>query len=195
MGRFSGIRWAVILGSFILVLSTAEADPKALCQAQRLPHGRALIDISVQDLIDPELARLIQLGLGGKVRVEIILWQGRPFWFDKNLYSDSRNLNLTWSPSDEVLILGDTPIGNREFINLDPVSLRISEDVSARASLYFEVSLHLEVVTMDSLTKLAHWMVGREEKEKNRAIVPTTILQAIAHDLSRDVRTHCTIGP
>lgn len=180
---------------FLLISLPVGAAPQGFCQARKVPYGRALLDISIKDLINPDLLRLIQLGLSGSVHMEIVLWQSRRMWFDKSLHSDSRDLAITWSSTDNVLIVGERPTPNLEWITLDPITFRSPSANIMGTVLYVEVNLRLEVVTTESLKKLTYWMVGQKQPQTNPSIVPTAILRAIANDLSREVRIRCHVEP
>ena len=89
MGQRAGQRreWrataAIIALGLGLSGSAALADgPAATCSATSA-GGRVLIDVELERFLDPDLLKLVRLGLEGNLQLELVLLRTRPFWFDE----------------------------------------------------------------------------------------------------------------
>src|SRR5437016_2562131 len=91
--QWSALAAIVLLVSGGAALADEDGAPLVTCRAL-LAHGRALVDVAAEHLFPEEQARLIKLGLVGRVRMEVTLLRRQPFWFDAVLAHEEREVVL-----------------------------------------------------------------------------------------------------
>jgi hypothetical protein len=178
-----------VVCSTMTVPRSAWAAPGARCRAERAGQ-RALVATEVTDLLDPQLLRLVELGLVGRLRVEAVLYRRRPMWFDQRVTEQVREHGIGWSPEGRTLLvdgkrsdpaawaLGRVPL---PFLSLLPCRFE-------GGAHYVEISLRLEVVTSASLGEVARWLAAGDERS-----VPRVLVDYLAADLARTSRCRCDV--
>jgi hypothetical protein len=203
-------RWTVALALLAVtgLTGSARAAPRLQCWAQRAGE-RALVAVTMADLLDADLRRLIELGLAGRLRIETTLHRRRAFWFDDQVASEVRHAVLSWSRERAGLLLDGKPAA------LDQLALPLLPLRPARGALdpgehYVDVNLRLEVVTSSSLGEVARWLVagrgraaqgvgepsGRRQEpgdEEEAPLLPRALVGALASDLARTARGRCVL--
>lgn len=174
------------LGLCVLAGSAWAQAPSVRCQAV-IARDRALVDVELSRFVDARLARLVKLGLSGRIQLEISLMQRRPFWFDELRERVSRESVLVYDRALPGFMLDGE--------DADPVSLRLDRialqpgDGLGEGEYRVEVKVSLRVVTPQSLGRVAAWLADRERAEEGAA--PDALLEAVANDLARTASTTC----
>ncbi len=183
-------RGVVVLALLTLPLP-ARGAPVARCRAERT-GPRALVTVELDGLADPELLHLVRLGLQGRLELEATLWQARPLWFDARLATHAATLALTWSEPERRFLLDGEPVADPGRIALPPFALPVGG-----GRRYVHLAARLEVVTAESLGRVARWMVGGGDERgagAGRAGLSRALLSAVAEDLERRADASCP-GP
>jgi hypothetical protein len=192
-------RWARVCAAALAVAlalaaaatrAGAEGAAQVLCRAERA-GDRARTELTVIDLFDRDLLRLVRLGLEGRIAVEAILYRRRPLWFDQRLGSETRTQVVAWSRARRTFTL-DGVAAEPARMTLAPVVLR----AAASGAHYVEVSVRLEVVTAGSLVQVARWLV-RGENGAGEGATPSllgrSLLSQVAADLARTAQARCPV--
>jgi hypothetical protein len=162
--------------------------PSASCSA-RMTDRRVLVDIDLHSFLDPELRRLVRLGLKGHLTVELKLIRSRPFWFDTLVSEEKSSFELAYSKALGAYSLdGRREVPDPEHISLDRFSVRLEEPEEGGYSV--EVFARLQVVTADSLADVAQW-IAKGSKQKKTDAVSMNLFDTLASDLARSARTRC----
>ncbi len=168
-------------------LSFAQEGPRATCRAT-LVGGRVLVDVELAGFLDPELLRLVRLGLEGRLSFEVSVVRRRRLWFDAPVETQSKVASLRASRATGKLWMNDRrEVQDPAFLALERVALHVGAEPEETYGV--EVTARLQVVTASSLDRLAGWISGRGGEEK-RAL-PHNVLQAVAEDLSRVASGRC----
>lgn len=168
------------------------AAPAATCLAERA-GGRALVQVSVHDLFDRELLRLVQLGLVGRVHVELTLYRRRHLWFDARRATASRDAVVTWSRAATSFALDGGRIADPQRLALDTFSLRPDDEAIGAGAHYVEINVKLEVVTARSLGQMAKWLVQDGSEGEGASGLSRTLVTYLAADLARTVAGECEV--
>ena len=182
--------------------AVAWAEPTLECRAE--PAGQRLaLRVSLADLFDEELLRLVELGLVGRLRVEATWYRERPLWFDARVGQSSRELVVSWSRQESTFLVEGRPVERLSRFELPELMIGGGLDVPADSVAgYVEVRARLEVITASSLGQVARWLV-RGKAQGNRAapepaesgspLVPRALVQYLAADLARTAKGRCPI--
>ncbi len=162
-------------------------DPRASCHAS-VAGGRVVVDVELEGFLDKELLRLIKLGLEGRLSLEVAVVKRRRFWFDAPVEVQSKVASLRYTRSTGKLFMdGRREVVNPALLALERVALRVGADPEETYGV--EVTARLQVVTAQSLDKLAEWISNRRQREATP--VPRNVLQAVADDLARGASAQC----
>jgi hypothetical protein len=193
-----GRRGRALLVCLALVTPAAAAHaggPSARCQARRA-GDRVLAAIELQQMLDAEMLRLLQLGMKGRLRVETSVVRRRFGLFEQQAGSATDELVLAAGPEGHGLLVGnrlqDDP---KAKVSLERVAVRLPEDERPDQSLTFRVTVRLRVVTVASLSKVAAWVTDSSEEDASSSLVTRALLSAVANDLTRSVETSCAVAP
>jgi hypothetical protein len=182
----------------------AFAQPAAGCRAD-MAGPRVLLRVTLADLFDGELLRLVELGLVGRLNVKATVFRRRQLWFDARLAEVQRELSLAWSREDGSLTIQGQPVRTPNQLELPEMILSTplagGEDL---ADSYVEVSARLEVITASSLGQVARWLVrgqrrgpGPTETTERAAAspqaVPRVLVEYLAADLARTSAGRCPV--
>ncbi len=182
---------AILATACTLAAGTALAadPPSASCRAL-LAQDRALVDIQLSRFIDPRLAKLIRLGLAGRIQLELVLYRQRPFWFDEAQERTTRETVLRYHPDPGGFLLdGDREVEDPLRLSLARIALRPVDGLEEGGLYQVEVKVSLRVVTPQSLGKVAAWLAGHGRQGEDD--VSQTLLQAVAEDLARTAHARC----
>src|SRR5512140_558515 len=182
---------AVALG---LSGSAALAEgPAATCTAT-LAGGRVLIDVELQRFLDPDLLKLVRLGLEGNLQFELVLLRTRPFWFDELIERDAATARLRYVDEDRVYLLDDRrEVPDPLRLDLERFALRPPDPLDPDGTYKVEVKATLRVVTGASLGKVASWIAGREPSRGETSDLSSRLLRAVADDLARQATALCEV--
>jgi len=186
------------------------------CRAERAGQ-RALVQIGVSQLFDRDLLHLVELGLVGRLHIELTLFQRRRFWFDPRLVESTHLFTIAWSKDDKRFTLEGRPITSPTDFALPLLALRPDEELldagDAGGDFYVDVALRLEVITPTSLTQVARWLVTdpappATDQDRTasangspaaatpapKTLVPRALLNFLAADLARTARGRCPVA-
>lgn len=182
--------FAAIL-TFALVFAAGSAwaqTPTVRCEAV-IARDRALVDVELSDFVDARLAKLVKLGLAGRIQLQLSLVERRPLWFDLLKDRTDRESVLRYDRDAAAFLLE----GGQEVT--DPIRLKLNRialqppDGLGNGDYRVEVKVSLRVVTPQSLGRVAAWLAGREQAGEGRA--PDALLEAVANDLARSASAAC----
>lgn len=189
-GRGRGIRtwWPVAVLCLLAPVRAHAEAPAARCSA-RLAGGRALVDVELLHFLDPELARVVRLGVEGRLRVEVTLVRERALWFDAPAATQVTELYLRWSKASGRYVLGSwRELEDPGTLALERLSLRPGAPPAPGERYRVDVRAHLQVITAGSLGQVASWIA---ERKNGAPPVSETVLSAIASDLARQASCAC----
>jgi hypothetical protein len=182
--------------------AVARGEPSARCRAERAGE-RAWVTVTLDELMDPELLRLVSLGLPGRLRVEVSLHRRRRLWFDALVAQETRVVGLAWSKPDGALLLDGRRAPDPARLELPPSPLRPRSGPPLGAGHYVSVNVRLEVVTAASLGEVARWLVARQNRGERRegegaspsnaGVLPRVLVDYLAADLARTASTRCPV--
>ena len=173
--------------ALLLVAFAAKAQEVA-CKAV-LAGTRALVDVTVQGLLDRELLRIVKLGIAGRLTVEASVVRRRQLWFGRVVAASTREIPLTWSEERGTFELDGRALPDPEQVALERIALPLGESADPRA-YQVEVVTRLVVVTPGSLGRVAGFLAAESDSALAR-----TLLGAIANDLTRSASGACTVQP
>lgn len=181
----------------------AWAQPALSCRAD--PAGqRAILQVSLANLFDEELLRLVQLGLVGRLRIQATLYRPRALWFDARLAETSRELAVSWSREEETFTVEGRPVSHPNRLELPELVLGPAPGSDgAGDQAYVEVNARLEVITASSLGQVARWLVrgkpgatrraAPDRAESSSPLVPRALVEYLAADLARTTIGSCPL--
>ncbi len=108
-GRLGRLRAALCLLALFVAVPAARAAVGVQCKVERAGE-RAVVAVTLADVLDPDLRRLVELGLAGRLRVEVRLHRRRAFWFDSQVGEDVRQSVLQWSRQRSSMLLDGQPV-------------------------------------------------------------------------------------
>jgi hypothetical protein len=181
----------------------AWAQPALDCRADTAGQ-RVLLRVSLAELFDEELLRLVELGLVGRLRVTATLYRQRPLWFDARLAESSRELAVSWSRQESTFTIEGRPVERPNRLELPEMIMGGAlGDAPDSAPAYVEVTARLEVITASSLGQVARWLVrGKAQGERSAAperaesgspLVPRALVNYLAADLARTASGRCPL--
>jgi hypothetical protein len=182
-------RAAVLLVCAVALCAEAALAASVACTATRT-GARARVSISLDDLLDRDLLRLVRLGLRGKITLELRLSR-RGLFFGRTVTRVEVEAALTWSPQADVLLLDGRPVADAGHLQLERLALEA--DAPKDAELEVEVSARLQVVTAQSLGDVARWIAGGEGTAGERSAFGSNLIGAVAEDLTRSAKGSCPV--
>jgi hypothetical protein len=186
----------VTLGIVASAVQGAAAEAWCRCQ---LAGNRARASIEVQGLVDPELERLIRLGLTGRVRWELELSRKRWLWVEQRVAGLTVESAIRFSAGRRVFVIegvGEVPDLSR--LRLDTADLRLDVPYAPDGRYELRIRARLQVITVDSLARVASWMVDAEKdegEERPSSWAARGLLAAVSNDLQRTATTTCRPAP
>ena len=208
LGRF---RWRPLLAAVVALSTSAAGRAQAAagvgCHAERAGQ-RALIQVGITQLFDRELLHLVELGLVGRLHIELTLFRQRRLWFDPRLAESTHLFSIAWSKEDRRFTLEGQRIASPYDFALPILALRSDEDPltpeMTNDDFYVEVLLRLEVITPTSLGQVARWLVtspeagseadpGAAPAPAGKTLLPRALLNYLAADLARTARGRCAV--
>lgn len=187
MARGPTLLLLLLLGTGLL--ARAEA-PRVQCMAVRTGN-RVVVRTVVEGFVDSDLARLVQLGLHGRLELSVALVQHRFLWLDAKVDATHVSQVLTYSARQGWALDGRwLPEGPRS-LSLERVALS-APDPAARG-LVVQVQARLQVVTAQSLGRVASWLTPGKEEE--RSAVTENLVRTVAEDLIRSASAQCEVPP
>jgi hypothetical protein len=148
--------------------------------------GRALVDVTVRDLVGRDFERLLKLGLAGNLRLDVTLFRVRAFWLDEAKGRSRHTFSLSYSKKTGHYSLGERPVADPSVLALPRFSVSV-EGNPDQARYRVEVHARLQVVTPDGLQQVVSW--GSDDS------APGPILAALAEGLVREESAHCNVEP
>jgi hypothetical protein len=203
-GRLGRLRAVLCLFGLLALFAAVPAARAAVgvqCKVERAGE-RAVVAVTLADVLDPDLRRLVELGLAGRLRVEVRLHRRRAFWFDSQVGEDVRQSVLQWSRQRSSMLLDGQPVDPARLTL--PFVLRPTQGSLAEGEHHVEVAVRLEVVTASSLGAVARWLAAgrpgadrpREQDDEDATpILPRALAGALAADLARTARGRCVLPP
>jgi hypothetical protein len=164
-----------------------DAGASASCRATQAP-GRAFVSVKLAGFLDRELLRLVRLGLQGKLSVEVAVVRRRALFFRSTLARVQHEYELRWSDAQRVFVLDGDVLDELDELELDRAAL----DVELEPDDWVEVTATLNVVTPQSLEKMAGWIAGADAPASP---LSRGVLGALARDLTRRVSASCPLRP
>jgi hypothetical protein len=189
------------LASFSLMgvgARAARAAGTVSCRAERL-GGRALAHSLAVDLFDRELQRLVELGLVGRLNLEVVLFQRRPLWFDRRAAEATRTFTVVWSKAEAHFTLDGQRLTTPREVRFPDLVLRPEDDGLSEGDFYFQLTVRLEVITAQSLGEVARWLVSRPAAQPEpaaqprAAVLPRALVDYLASDLARTATGRCPV--
>jgi hypothetical protein len=183
----------------------AFAQPAAGCRADTA-GPRVLLRVTLADLFDRELLRLVELGLVGRLSVKATVFRRRRLWFDARMVELERELSLAWSRQEGALTIQGQPVAQPNRLELPEMILSPSQaSGDDLADSYVEVVARLEVITASSLGQVARWLVRGQRRAPGPAetseragatgpqAVPRVLVEYLAADLARTSAGRCPV--
>jgi hypothetical protein len=194
--RLLGARFVVcaLVGLGIIAPAVQGDAAEASCRC-RIAGDRAETTVEVQGLVDAEMERLIRLGLAGRVRWELELVRKRWLWVEQPVAELSVESTIRFSEARRVFVVdgaGELPDLSR--LTLHTADLRLESQPAAKARYELRVRARLQVITVESLARVASWMVDGEEQEgegRSSSWATRGLLAAVSNDLQRVVSAAC----
>ncbi len=177
----------------LCVGSAARADDaRASCTA-RVVGGRALVSVTLERFLDPALLRLVRLGLDGRLQVQASLLRRRRAWFDAREVDVRRRARLSFSRGrGRIDVEGARSVDASGTIVLDTLSLWPERAPRPDERYYVEIEARLEVVTAQTLGRVATWMADADERrERSPGVVSKRLLESVAGELERVAAGSC----
>jgi hypothetical protein len=177
------------------------AEPNIECRADATGQ-RAVLRVTVREMFDEELLRLVELGLVGRLRVQATLYRRRRVWFDAKLQEVRRQLSVSWSRANSTFIVEGQAVPNPNVLELPDLVLSSTwDDRLEGGEVYADVSARLEVNTASSLGQVARWLVGSKgagrsgstRTEAGGQLVPSALVEYLAADLARTASGRCPL--
>ena len=188
----------------LLPAAAAWAAGRVECRAERA-GDRALVQVTVLELFDRELLRLVELGLEGRLSVEATLYRRRRFWFDPRMAEHSTGFTIAWSKADASFTFDGRLLPHPMQVPLPLFSLRPDGDSLRDGDFYLDIAVRLQVITANSLGQVARWLVASptesagetsaQEAASPPALLPRALVGYLAADLARTANGRCAVTP
>ncbi len=198
MGRWRG--HARRLGAALLAAGALGAspvgaeEPRVACVATRSGR-RVLVRPEALAFLSPELERLIQLGLAGKLEVTVTVLRHRRLWFDARVGETTLTQVLAFSRQEGYALDGRALASGPASLELERVAWTLEEPPEPGARFVAQVEVRLQVVTAASLGKVAEWLTrGPREASGEGGTVTQNLLRTVAEDLTRRASGRCDVG-
>ena len=173
------------------------AAPSLECRATLGPT-RVLVNVRLRDFFDPELLRLVRLGLEGQLYLEIKLVQQRRFWFNQNISTHSAEMVFSYAKEDQSFWLdARTRVEDPLDLELGRFALSLGGGRALEEGAYWiEAKARLQVVTAASLSKVAGWLgpgSSGEERSAAGTLISEGVGNALANELSHSGSGTCPV--
>ncbi len=184
---------AFALALLLLVASSAEGAPGPTGSCRATASGRAVsVRVQLDDLFQPELLRLVSLGLEGRLHVELALLERRTLWFPRRAASLSYEVTMARDARGDGFVLdGDRPVLDPQHLVLERVALPFDGDDPER--LRIEARIQLRVITPASLGRMASWVAGGDANKEERSALSAGVLAVLADELARSLELSCPV--
>jgi len=125
MARASRAATALLLALAAPATAATREPPSASCSA-RLVGRRVIVNAALAGLFDPELLRLVRLGLAGRLEVEIALQRKRLLMFSEALASEHYQATLSYDERSQEFRIDGRGVGAELLsLTLDRVTLTL----------------------------------------------------------------------
>jgi hypothetical protein len=182
---------ALVTAVGLLAPGARAEEPRVACTATRVGR-RVLVRPEASALLAPELERLMKLGLAGRLELELTLRRRRSLWFSTRVDGARLTQVLSYAAKE-----GGWMLDGREVepgtLELERVAWALEEELEQTATLEVEVRVRLQVVTADSLGKVAEWLTQGEATDTERSALTRNLLRTVAEDLTRGAEGRCTV--
>jgi hypothetical protein len=196
-GRLSAALAAALLLALAPEARAAARDPpKASCSA-RLAGRRVIVMATLDGFFDPDLLRLVRLGLAGRLDVQISLQRKRFLLFSEAEASERYQALVTYDDkSEEFRIDGRHGGSELKSLTLDRIALALKAPPPEGPHLV-RVAARLEVVTASSLLQVARWIGGRDKEkaaeENEGSGFSGLLVRSLLQDLARSASGTCAL--
>lgn len=178
-----------------LCTSWARAEePRVTCTATRAGR-RVLVRPEVSTLVAPELERLMRLGLAGRLELELELLRLRPLWFAEQVEGTRLTQVLVYVKEEGWVMDGRSLSEGLGVLELERVAWMLESEPEADTAFRVEVRVRLQVVTADSLGRVAAWLTQGKRTEQERSALTQGLLRTVAEDLTRRAQGRCDVQP
>ena len=196
MARASRAATALLLALAAPATAATREPPSASCSA-RLAGRRVIVNAALAGLFDPELLRLVRLGLAGRLEVEIALQRKRLLMFSEALASERYQATLSYDETSQEFRIDGRGVGAELLsLTLDRVTLTLRAP-PPEGPHSVRVTARLEVVTASSLLQLARFFGGREkDKPADEGEAPglsSLLVKSLLQDLARSATGSCAL--
>jgi hypothetical protein len=189
--------------ALLLLLPPASAraaarDPPSVSCNARLAGRRVIVNATLLGFFDPELLRLVRLGLAGRLEVEVALQRRRFLMLSESLASHRFQALLSHDEKSQEFRIDGRGVGAElQSLTLDRVTLNLRGAPEPGHSV--RVSARLEVVTATSLLQLARFFGGRERDKaaepEEGSSVSRLLVKSLLQDLARSATGTCELEP
>ena len=190
---------AVLLLLLSVPAHAAARDPPSVVCSARIVGRRVIVNATLNGFFDPELLRLVRLGLAGRLEVEVALQRKRFLMLSESLASHRYQAILSYDERSQEFRIDGRGVGNElQSLTLDRVTLNL-RGAAPEPGHSVRVSARLEVVTASSLLQLARFFGGRErdkppEPEEGSG-VSRLLVKSLLLDLARSASGGCELEP
>jgi hypothetical protein len=158
-----------------------------------------LVSSTLLGFFDPDLLRLIRLGMAGRLEVDVALQRKRFLVFSEAHASERYQATLSYDERAQEFRIDGRAVGAEpQSLTLDRVALTLRAPPPEGAQLV-RVAARLEVVTASSLLQLARFFGGRERDEAARDAegggsgLSGLLVKSLLQDLARSASGSCTL--
>jgi hypothetical protein len=155
--------------------------------------------VEVEGLVDAELERLIRLGLAGRVRWELELTRKRWLFVEQQVAQSTGESVIRYSEARRAFVIeGQGEVPDLSRLTLNTADLRLESPPVAAGRYELRVRARLQVITVESLAKVAPWVVekpGDGEGQEPASWTTRGLLTAVSNDLQREATTSCRVTP
>ena len=166
------------------------AGPSGSCRAAAVGRNVS-VRVQLEALFEPELLRLVSLGLDGNIRVEVELLRHRPLWFPSRTGQQSVELNVAREPAGEGFLLDGERLADPQRLLLSRILLPLETGDPEQHEV--RVRVQLRVITPASLGKMATWVAGGDAKQEQRSALSAGVLALLADELARTLEFSCAV--
>jgi hypothetical protein len=186
-----GLGAALIAAVGLLAPVARAEEPRTRC-AVTLTGRRVVVRPEAYAFLTPELDRLLRLGLAGRLELELTLLRRRSFWFDEPVDTTTLTQVLSFTKG-EYLLDGRPLSSSTATLELERAAWTLEDPPEPGATFRVRVEVRLQVVTADSLGKVASWLTKGESTQDERSAVTSNLLLSVAEDLTRSASGDCEI--
>jgi hypothetical protein len=137
----------------------------------------------------------MRLGLAGRLELELELLRLRPLWFSERVEGTRLTQVLVYEKEEGWVMDGRPLKEGLGVLELERVAWMLETAPEADAAFRVEVRVRLQVVTADSLGKVASWLTQGQRTEQERSALTQGLLRTVAEDLTRRAQGRCDVQP